>query len=393
MNVILASGQHDQAFIDQRCDRGELRAAQGQRSRRPSTRPRTPSASPACRPRRCAGRRALLGRPKKTSILFEKGVIWSGTQNEAVMSSLRQPRAAARQHRPARPRVRPPGRPPERLHVRLRLAAPAGRRRPAQPLAGAREGHDRRADLRGLQPAAHAAADHAAQAVRRARAVHRRHQHAPVGHRRRSPTSSCRPPPGASTPTRARTSSGACASTRSSTTAPGEVASEYLIFARIAQRLAAAPQARRRRRVAVRVVGGRLQRDAPDLGGQGARPRPDHAASSCGRWAPTASSSRSSAAGQQADGHRAHLRGRASPPTTARPGSSPATSSGPTPTRWPSCPSRSSPTRSTRSSSPRSATRRSGSRATRSATSTTSPRTASRSWSSSCTPTTPTRPG
>ena len=35
-----------------------------------------------------------------------------------------------------------------------------------------------------------------------------------------TPTSSCRPPPGASTPTRARTSSGACASTRSSTTAP-----------------------------------------------------------------------------------------------------------------------------------------------------------------------------
>jgi anaerobic selenocysteine-containing dehydrogenase len=29
----------------------------------------------------------LLGKPKKTSILFEKGVIWSGTQNDAVMSS------------------------------------------------------------------------------------------------------------------------------------------------------------------------------------------------------------------------------------------------------------------------------------------------------------------
>ena len=29
----------------------------------------------------------LMGRPKKTSILFEKGVIWSGTQNEAVMNT------------------------------------------------------------------------------------------------------------------------------------------------------------------------------------------------------------------------------------------------------------------------------------------------------------------
>jgi arsenite oxidase large subunit len=39
---------------------------------------------PAAKVRRAA---ALLGRPNKTSILFEKGVIWSGTQNEAVMSS------------------------------------------------------------------------------------------------------------------------------------------------------------------------------------------------------------------------------------------------------------------------------------------------------------------
>ena len=33
----------------------------------------------------CARQRTLLGKPNKTSILFEKGVIWSGTQNEAVL--------------------------------------------------------------------------------------------------------------------------------------------------------------------------------------------------------------------------------------------------------------------------------------------------------------------
>jgi anaerobic selenocysteine-containing dehydrogenase len=39
---------------------------------------------PASKVRRAA---RLLGRPNKTSILFEKGLIWQGTQNEAVMST------------------------------------------------------------------------------------------------------------------------------------------------------------------------------------------------------------------------------------------------------------------------------------------------------------------
>ena len=52
---------------------------------------------------------------------------------------------------------------------------------------------------------------------------------------------------------------------------PGEVESEYLIFAQPRPQARRAPQARPRR-VAVRVVGGRLQRDAQDQGGQGARP-------------------------------------------------------------------------------------------------------------------------
>ena len=54
---------------------------------RTSTGRRTPRASPAYRPREVVSAARLLGKPKKTSILFEKGVIWSGTQNEAVMSS------------------------------------------------------------------------------------------------------------------------------------------------------------------------------------------------------------------------------------------------------------------------------------------------------------------
>jgi arsenite oxidase large subunit len=86
MNVILAEGKHDQAFIDRRCDRASFEALSATVSQAKYTPESTERVTgvPAAKVRQAA---ALLGRPRKTSILFEKGVIWSGTQNEAVMSS------------------------------------------------------------------------------------------------------------------------------------------------------------------------------------------------------------------------------------------------------------------------------------------------------------------
>jgi arsenite oxidase large subunit len=86
MNVILAEGLHDQDFIDERVDAAsfeQLKAVVSQAKYTPENTERV-TGVPAAKVRAAA---ALLGRPKKTSIIFEKGIIWSGTQNEAVMSS------------------------------------------------------------------------------------------------------------------------------------------------------------------------------------------------------------------------------------------------------------------------------------------------------------------
>jgi arsenite oxidase large subunit len=86
MNVILRENLHDQAFIDARCDAASyeaVRAAVLQDKYRPENAEKV-TGVPAAKVVRAA---RLLGNPKKTSILFEKGVIWSGTQNDAVMSS------------------------------------------------------------------------------------------------------------------------------------------------------------------------------------------------------------------------------------------------------------------------------------------------------------------
>jgi arsenite oxidase large subunit len=86
MNVILAEGLHDQDFIDERVDAAsfeQLKAVVSQAKYAPENTERV-TGVPAAKVRAAA---ALLGRPKKTSIIFEKGIIWSGTQNEAVMSS------------------------------------------------------------------------------------------------------------------------------------------------------------------------------------------------------------------------------------------------------------------------------------------------------------------
>jgi arsenite oxidase large subunit len=86
MNVILASGTHDQAFISSRCDAASFDAFKAIVTQDKYTPENTAAVTgvPAAKVRKAA---ALLGNPKKTSILFEKGVIWSGTQNEAVMNT------------------------------------------------------------------------------------------------------------------------------------------------------------------------------------------------------------------------------------------------------------------------------------------------------------------
>jgi arsenite oxidase large subunit len=86
MNVILATGKQDQAYIDARVDPAsyqQLLATVTQDKYKPENTQRVTGVPPKL-VRQAA---ALLGVPHKTSILFEKGVIWSGTQNEAVMNS------------------------------------------------------------------------------------------------------------------------------------------------------------------------------------------------------------------------------------------------------------------------------------------------------------------
>ena len=86
MNVILAGNLHDQAYIDARVDKASfdaLKAVVTQAKYAPES-TEAVTGVPAAKVRQAA---QLLGKPNKSSILFEKGVIWSGTQNAAVMNS------------------------------------------------------------------------------------------------------------------------------------------------------------------------------------------------------------------------------------------------------------------------------------------------------------------
>jgi arsenite oxidase large subunit len=86
MNVILAEGLQDQAYIDSRTNTetfDQLRRVASQAKYRPEN-TEVVTGVPAAKVRQAA---KLLGKPNKTSILFEKGLIWQGTQNEAVMST------------------------------------------------------------------------------------------------------------------------------------------------------------------------------------------------------------------------------------------------------------------------------------------------------------------
>ena len=86
MNVILAENLHDQAYIDARVDKASfdaLKAIVTQDKYKPES-TEIVTGVPAAKVRTAA---KLLGKPNKSSLLFEKGVIWSGTQNTQVMNS------------------------------------------------------------------------------------------------------------------------------------------------------------------------------------------------------------------------------------------------------------------------------------------------------------------
>jgi arsenite oxidase large subunit len=86
MNVILSQNLHDQAYIDARVDAASfaaLKAVVTQAKYAPES-TEAVTGVPAAKVRKAA---QLLGKPNKTSLLFEKGVIWSGTQNAAVINS------------------------------------------------------------------------------------------------------------------------------------------------------------------------------------------------------------------------------------------------------------------------------------------------------------------
>ncbi len=86
MNVILAEGLQDQAYINSRTNAqtfDKLRQVASQSKYRPEN-TEVVTGVPAAKVHAAA---RLLGKPNKTSILFEKGLIWQGTQNEAVIST------------------------------------------------------------------------------------------------------------------------------------------------------------------------------------------------------------------------------------------------------------------------------------------------------------------
>jgi len=86
MNVILNQNLHDQAYIDARVDPASFASLKAVVTQAKYTPENTQAVTgvPAAKVRKAA---QLLGKPNKSSILFEKGVIWSGTQNAAVMNS------------------------------------------------------------------------------------------------------------------------------------------------------------------------------------------------------------------------------------------------------------------------------------------------------------------
>jgi anaerobic selenocysteine-containing dehydrogenase len=84
--VILAENLQDQAYINARTNTNTFEALKqvvsADKYRPENT--EVVTGVPASKVRQAA---KLIGRPNKTAIMFEKGLIWQGTQNEAVMST------------------------------------------------------------------------------------------------------------------------------------------------------------------------------------------------------------------------------------------------------------------------------------------------------------------
>lgn len=83
MNVILSENLHDPAYISARVDKASFTKVKSLVSQSKYT-PENTEIVTGVPPAKVRAAARLLGKPHKTSILFEKGIIWSGTQNEAM---------------------------------------------------------------------------------------------------------------------------------------------------------------------------------------------------------------------------------------------------------------------------------------------------------------------
>ena len=219
MNVILSQNLHDQAYIDARVDPASFAALKAIVTQAKYTPENTEAVTgvPAAKVRKAA---QLLGKPNKSSILFEKGVIWSGTQNAAVMNSYANlALLVGSVGRPGQVFGRQGGHQCAYMYDFDWGHPQAGdlRRNLWQELA---EGDDRHAASSGSRTRSGCSSSRrsCASSSRRCRSWSTSTSAPPTSPP--SPTSCCRRPPGASTRTRARTSSAGCASTSSSTTRP-----------------------------------------------------------------------------------------------------------------------------------------------------------------------------
>jgi assimilatory nitrate reductase catalytic subunit len=86
MNVILKENLHDQAYIDARVDQASFEALK-ETVTQDKYLPENTEIVTGVPPAKLRKAAQLLGKPNKSSILFEKGLIWSGTQNAAVMNT------------------------------------------------------------------------------------------------------------------------------------------------------------------------------------------------------------------------------------------------------------------------------------------------------------------
>ena len=347
MNVIL-SEEPARPGVHRRARRpGELRGSQG-RGHPGKYTPENTAGGDRSRPGEGAQGRSAARQAEQELAPVREGRDLVGHAERRGHQQLRQPRAAAWLGRAARAGLRPPGRPPERLHVRLRLGRT---RRPATCAAtSGRSSPPARSACSSSrsQSPADAAAVHAAARVRQAKVpfvvdINIRPSDTSAARRRRAPRSGL-----------GRVHLHAREPRAAAARQPAVLRPAGRGRPRIPDLRPHRPEDRRqvrhpRSRRSGRTPPGRTSSTAcaRPSEAQGRRHRPDHAAG-----ARVARHERhpgaDQAPGQHPDRHRARVRGQVRHRRTARPASSPTTTAGPPPTRSRSCPSRSSPTRSTR---------------------------------------------